>query len=148
MSEPDLAGGSAGVRGSVSERDPMDALIRRERATRKLPEGAACLRCGETNPILLEVHHYAGNANDQQATVVLCLNHHRLQSVDQRAAGVELDSRKDRSLVDRIVSWLRGLGLLFAALAHACREMSDRLAALGEGLDAQLPAWRTLPEAT
>ena len=134
-------------RRSVPAPDPMDALIRRERAVRKLPPGAACAECGETDPVLLEVHHFAGVANDADATVVLCLNHHRLQTVDQRAAGVDLDSRRDRALLERIVSWLRGLELSLAALAQACRRMADRLDALGVALDANFPAWRTLPEA-
>jgi hypothetical protein len=128
--------------------DPMDALLRRERMVRKLPTDAACAICGETDAVLLETHHIAGAANDADSVVVLCLNHHRQQTVDQRAAGIDLDSRQSRALLDRVVSWLRGLGLFFASLALGCRQMADSLAALAEGLDANYPAWRTLPEAT
>lgn len=129
------------------ERDPMNALIRRERAIRRLPSGAACVQCGETNPLLLEVHHVAGIANAPDESVVLCLNHHRLQSADQRAVGVDLDSRHDRTLLDRAVAWLRGLALLFSDLSSSCREMADRLAMFARALDANFKAWRTMPEA-
>ena len=127
--------------------DPLDALIRRERKVRRLPPGASCAECGEMNPLLLEVHHIAGFANDPDKVVVLCLNHHRLQSANQRGAGIDLDARHQRSVLDRVVAWLRGLGLFFAALDVACREMADRLSALAGGLDANYPASRELPEA-
>jgi hypothetical protein len=147
MSEHDHINEDARPDRSIPEPDPMDALIRRERGVRQLPVGATCAICGEINPVLLEVHHIAGAANDQNSVVVLCLNHHRSQSVDQSAAGIDLDSSHQRTIVDRVVAWLRGLGLFFAALALACRDMADWLAALAEGLDANYPAWRELPEA-
>lgn len=132
---------------SIPERDPLDALLRRERKVRRLPQDAACAICGETDPLLLEVHHVAGFANDPGMVAVLCLNHHRAQSADQRAAGIDLDSDHNRTLLERAVAWLRGLALLFAALTVACREMADRLAALTAELDANYPRWRELPEA-
>ena len=131
----------------IPEPDPADAMLRRERKARRLPPGAACVICGETDPLLLEVHHIAGAANDPGSTVVLCLNHHRQQSADQGAAGVDLDSRRTRTLLERIVSWLRGLALFFAMLATGCRDMADRLAAFVEELDANFPGWRALPKA-
>lgn len=131
----------------IPERDPLDALLRRGRKARRLPQDAACAICGETNPLLLEVHHVAGFANDPEMVVVLCLNHHRAQSADQRAAGIDLDSGQDRTLLEQVVAWLRGLALFFAALAIACRDMADRLAALTAQLDANYPRWRELPEA-
>jgi hypothetical protein len=128
-------------------RDPMDSLIRRERKVRRLPPNAACAFCGETNPLVLEVHHIAGVANEAEATVVLCLNHHRTQSADQKAVGVDLDAGRERTVLDRVVAWLRGLGLFFTGLAKSCWEMADRLAAFSVGLDANYPGWRTMPEA-
>jgi len=125
----------------------MDALVRRERKVRRLPPNAACAFCGEMNPLVLEVHHIAGHSNDPDKTVVLCLNHHRAQSADQKAAGIDLDADHDRTLVDRMVAWLRGLGLFFSGLAKSCVEMADGLAAFSLGLDANYPAWRTMPEA-
>jgi hypothetical protein len=122
-------------------------LLRHERKARRLPPNAVCAVCGESDPRLLEVHHVAGAANDPESTVVLCLNHHRQQSADQRAAGVDLDPRRIRTLLERIVSWLRGLALFFAMLATGCRDMADRLAAFIEELDANFPGWRTLPKA-
>lgn len=125
----------------------MDAIVRRARAIRRLPAGAACVLCGESDPVVLEEHHVAGITNDTDATIVLCLNHHRQQTASQRGVGVGLDSGPDRTLLDRLVSWLRGLGLFFAALGQQCVRSADRLAALARGLDAELPAWRALPEA-
>jgi hypothetical protein len=117
----------------VPARDPLNAIVRRSRAARRLPPDAACAQCGETNPVLLEVHHIAGVANDEQAVVVLCLNHHRLQTVDQRAAGVDLEWDPARREPEQVISWLRGLALFFSSLAQTCRQMADRLAAFLEG---------------
>jgi hypothetical protein len=128
-------------------RDPTDALLRRERARRRLPPDAACSMCGESDPLVLEIHHLAGRANLPEETVVLCLNHHRRQSADQRAAGIDLDAGSARSLVDRAAAWLGGLALFFAALSVACRDMADRLSRLASGLDANYPGWRHMPEA-
>jgi hypothetical protein len=129
---------------AIPDPDPLDALLRRERKARRLPPDAACVICGESNPLLLEVHHVAGFANDPEMVVVLCLNHHRLQSADQRGAGIDLNVRHERSLPERVVAWLRGVALFLAALAVACREMADRLAAFSERLDANYPGWREL----
>lgn len=130
------------------QRDPMDALIRRERKVRRLPLDAACVICGEIDPVVLEQHHIAGVVNESDEKVVMCLNHHRQQSVNQRAAGVDLDGDHQRTVLDRVIAWLRGLGLLFGALAGGCRLMSDRLVTFSGGLDANYPPWRTIPEAT
>jgi hypothetical protein len=127
--------------------DPIDALLRQERARRRLPPGAVCAICGEGNPVLLESHHVAGKANLSRETVVLCLNHHREQSANQRAAGIDLNAEGERSMLDRVVAWLRGLALFFARLSTSCREMADRLARVASGLDANYPGWRTMAEA-
>jgi hypothetical protein len=105
------------------------------------------LVCGETNPLVLELHHVAGKANLPDGTVVLCLNHHREQSADQRAAGIDLDGGQGCSMLHRVVAWLRGLALLFARLSTTCRDMADRLARFASALDANYPGWRTIPEA-
>ncbi len=96
--------------------------------------------------MLLELHHIAGRPNHEESAVVLCLNHHRQQSTKQAAAGIDLDSRHAWSFPDRLVAWLRGLALLFSALARTCREMADRLAAFIARLDADFPEWRNQPE--
>ncbi len=147
MAQPEPARPASRGSHPPTVRDPMDALIRRERKVRKLPPNAACVFCGETNPIVLEVHHLAGVANEPDKTSVLCLNHHRTQSARQRGAGIELNSEGERMLPDRLIAWLRGLGLLFTGLAGSCIEMADRLATFSLGLDAHCPAWRTMPEA-
>lgn len=147
VSDPGHAEDEPGAVKSVRP-DPTAALLRRERARRKLPTGAACAICGESNPLVLEVHHIAGRANLPEETVVLCLNHHRQQSADQRAAGINLENGPARSLVDRAAAWLRGLALFFAALSDACRDMADRLGRFASGLDANYPGWRQMPEAT
>src|SRR5437016_6032999 len=115
--------------------DPMSALLRQERAVRRLPPGAACAECGETDPVLLELHHLAGRANDEELVVVLCLNHHRRQSVNQTAVGVDLAAGQERSVPDRVVALLRGMALMFNSLAQGCGQMADRLTAFIAGLD-------------
>jgi hypothetical protein len=124
----------------------MDALLRLERAIRRLPEDAACVVCGETDPVLLELHHIAGRPNDEELVVVLCLNHHRQQSVRQRASGVDLDFRHDRTVPERAISLLRGLALMFTSVAVGCRWMADQLGACSARLDADFPEWRTPPD--
>jgi hypothetical protein len=78
--------------------------------------------------------------------VVLRLNHHQQQSTKQAAPGIDLDSRHERSVPDRLVAWLLGLALMFSALAPACLAMADGLATHIARLDADFPEWRNHPE--
>jgi hypothetical protein len=129
--------------------DPIGTDLSRARRTRKLPPNAACVICGHTEPdalkrarrSLLEQHHLAGKVNDDQLTVVLCLNHHREQTARQRGMGVELEEAPATD-VERLVSMLRGLALFLEALAGSCVEWAERLAAHIARLDANSPAWR------
>jgi hypothetical protein len=130
--------------------DPIGNDLRRERGRRRLPEGAACVVCGETDPVallklrrsVLALHHPGGEANDPNLTVVLCLTHHRIQSSDQPGAGVELERNSRRAEIEKHISMLRGLALLFHTLALSMGAWADKLAAHVEDLDANYPGWR------
>src|SRR5205085_3674923 len=121
----------------MTDPDPIGNDLRRERRRRGMPEGAACIVCGETDPValrkarrsVLEVHHLGGEANDPDLTVVLCLNHHRIQTSDQPGAGVDLSRDPERTLPEKVISVLRGLALLFYALARSLTGLADKLAA-------------------
>ena len=139
----------------MTDPDPIGADKRRARRSRPLPPDAACVYCGEQNPLLLrpvkrgvlEPHHPAGESNDPDLVVVLCLTHHQLNTMGQLAAGVDLERNHERTVLDRLVSLLRGLAVFFASLATSLVGWADRLAALIQVFDAQWPAWRALPQA-
>lgn len=108
--------------------------------------------CGERNPALLtkrrasliEGHHIAGRANDPNLVVYLCRNHHELQTLRQTGIGVELKDDPQRSLLERLVSLLRGLALLCDDLARSLVGWANQLVDFIEALDADLPGWRKL----
>src|SRR3954454_18504341 len=125
-----------------SDPDPIGADRRRERSRRELPAAAACPVCGERDPRRLELHEPGGRANDPDTRVVLCQLCHRVQTARQPELGVERSADPLRSLLERLVSVLRGLAAMFDELAHSCKWWSDRLAALVAALDARFPGWR------
>lgn len=140
----------------IRDLDPMGNDLRRERRARVLPRDAACVMCGETNPEILmqaeapsvlELHHLAGKANDPDLLVVLCLNHHRVQTARQPGYGVELSRDPQRTSIEKLVSMLRSLGLFLVELGKAMVAKADDLAAHVAGLDAHYPAWRAMPSA-
>jgi len=110
-----------------SEIDPIAATVRVERAARRLPPGAACALCGETDVTvlrqrptpksLLEVHHAFGRHNDLGATVVLCLNCHTKASNAQRDAGV-FEGPEKVSALERLSRSQRSLASFCELLAE------------------------------
>lgn len=131
---------------SVREPDPIGADLRRERRRRDL-KGAVCALCGKDDPLRLEVHEPGGRANDPETRVVLCQLCHRLQSARQPELGVDLAHDPDRSWLERLVSWLRGLAGMFESLAESCAWWADRLVQLLDYLDKRYPQWRQNPGA-
>jgi hypothetical protein len=139
----------------TQEPDPIGNDARRERRRRGLPEEAACVICGETDPValvkapqsLMERHHLGGEANDPDLTVVLCLTHHRVQTNDQAGAGVDLTRARERTVLESLISVLNGLALFFHALAHSLNTWAEKVGSLVAQLDASDPKWRDLPAA-
>lgn len=121
----------------TSETDPIGRDVGRSRSRRRLPDGAACVLCGESDPevlgnrasgSVLEVHHLAGRVNDPDLTVVLCLNCHRRMSARMPAYGVELQaSEAPSSETGRVIGLLRGLAVFFELLAVALMRWAERL---------------------
>lgn len=124
----------------MSDPDPIGRDLGREHARRRLPAGAACVLCGEqdeetlssrargeTGVSVLELHHIAGAANDEE-TVVLCLNCHRRMSARMPGYGVDLRWRDRAPGPERLVPVLRGLAVFFEQLAAAMVRWAHDLA--------------------
>jgi hypothetical protein len=139
----------------MADPSPIRGDARRARDRRRVPPDAACSFCGELNPAILregetgvlQNHHLGGRANDADLEVVLCLNHHHLNTLGQGSAGVELRRDPARSMPERLESVLRGLAVFFELLARQLMGWADGLGALVAALDGNCPAWRALPEA-
>lgn len=139
----------------MADPDPIRGDVQRSRGKRGLSPDAACTFCGESNPAVLRVvkagvlqrHHPGGRFNDPDLDVVLCLNHHHLNTLGQGSAGVELRRDPERSMPERLEAVLRGLAVYFELLARQLMDWADRLAAFVASLDGSYPGWRALPEA-
>jgi hypothetical protein len=134
--------------------DPIGADLRRANPARRIAAGSACVTCGEADPVVLksgrsvlEAHHLAGRANDPDMTADVCLNCHRKLTNAQRDCGVPLAADPQRSLLDRLVAWLRGLAVFCQHLAQNLLDTAHQLERCVAGLDREHPAWRSLPEA-
>ena len=125
----------------MDDPDPIGRDLTRDRARRRLPAGAACVLCGELDPevladrsaglipaSVLEVHHVAGQVNDTDLTVVLCLNCHRRMSARMPAYGVVLNRERLGSTPERMVSLLRGLAVFCEQLAVSLMAWAHELA--------------------
>ena len=121
--------------------DPIGRDLTRTRAERRLPDGARCALCGErdgevlaerraksVSRSVLEAHHVAGQANDPDLTVTLCLNCHQRFSARMPTRGMDLLLDPDRSVPERLVAVLRGLALLFEQLAASLTDWARQLA--------------------
>jgi hypothetical protein len=129
----------------VAGPDPIGADARRARAKRSVPAGAVCVLCGEDDPRVLQSHHLAGKDSDAKFTVVLCLNHHHLNTLGQLDLGVELERDRGRGSVERLINVLRGKAAFQVEEARAMLAWADELETLARQLDRQSPAWRNLP---
>jgi hypothetical protein len=115
--------------------DSIGNDVRKLRRGRRLGPGAACVVCGETDPVqlqrvkrsLLERHHLAGRANDPDLTVVVCRNHHARLSEAQRDSGVDLLEDPSRPQAQRTAALLRGLADLAELSAPHLRRHADAL---------------------
>jgi hypothetical protein len=138
--------------------DEIRNEIRAEVRRRRLGEQGvkACTLCGETTPAVLrrasralvEFHHLAGEANDPDLGVFLCLTHHRLCTELMCDRGVPLDRAARRSLLERLASLLDGLAVFFEIAARLLQVWAGELRALISALDRSQPGWRELGEAS
>jgi len=136
-----------------SEIDPIAADVRKARAARRLPPGAACALCGEpdvrvlaqrrTTKSILEIHHALGRENDLGGWVVLCLNCHARASNAQRDAGV-FDQMSGPNDLERLRSAVRSLASFHELQATSFSHWADRLSILIARLDETCPEWRVL----
>ena len=88
----------------------------------------------------------AAKANDPALTVVLCLNHHHLNTIGQLDLGVARNRDPQRTDLQRLVSALRGHAAFFVEDARAMMARADELDALVHRLDTHYPGWREMPE--
>lgn len=133
---------------SLPEPDPIAANRRRTRRRQLIPEEAACVLCGETDPDMLEDDHVLGVAASDSVRIWLCANHHRKQTAmrrDHQAGSPPGRCTEPVNLPERLLRAIRALGVFVYELAHAVFGFANGLAAFARGLDAFAPGWRDQP---
>lgn len=137
----------------------MSDEIRREvrREVRRIRLGTdgrvSCALCGidrlevlrRASRHLVEFHHLAGDANDPDLGIFLCLTHHELCTELMRD-GIPLDHATPRVLLERLVGILRGHAIYFSLAGPIFDLVADAVAAQVNALDQTFPAWRDLEE--
>ncbi len=136
--------------------DEIRRQVRREIARIRLgtDELVGCAICGETEPALLrrasrrliEFHHLAGEANDPDLGVFLCLTHHRWCTIRMEEAGIPLGRDERRCLLERLEAVLRGLAIFFELAAKVLRVLAEDLARLIAELDRSHQGWREIDQ--
>src|SRR3954447_1137980 len=117
------------------EMNPIGNDARLARRERRLADDYECLLCHIRAPEVLvrfygdlvEFHHLAGYRNDPELGVMLCLNCHAQATEAQRRGGVELGRAPQPCPLGRLISWLVGVGVFFASLAHSTSGMAAAL---------------------
>jgi hypothetical protein len=94
---------------------------RRQNALDRLGTNDPCCSvCGVDDPSCLELHHVAGRKNDE-LTVIVCRNHHRMLSSDQKDHPLLMPEATPSLSV--LFNLLLGLADFFQLLAQRLREM-------------------------
>ncbi len=148
-------------RDATRDTSRAQTLARSATRRRQVPEDAACVLCGERDPLvltpetspttaaaarrLLEAHHVAGRAHEPDMTVWLCRNDHAKLTEVMRAGGVSMQPQAN--ILERLIAVLTGVGRFLVALGETCLRWAAALARLLMGLDAAHPGWRAMPEA-
>jgi hypothetical protein len=88
-----------------------------------------CIECGLADVRCLEAHHIAGRKYDE-ATVILCRNHHRILSDDQRDHPRLIGS--EPTVHERVGHFLKGIADLFALLVAKLHQYGDELIAFAQ----------------
>ena len=136
--------------------DPIGDAARAARRRHRVPEGSACVFCGEQDPdclreidrTILEEHHIAGVANLPDLTAWLCPTCHRKLHVDMLDAGVDLSHPPRRILLVVVAIVLGACVALLRKLADTFEWLIRLLWLFIAALDGEYPGWRDLPEAT
>ena len=114
-------------------RDPIASAVRQAKRAQRIGTDAACVRCGyrtlesllRVDRTLLERHHVAGRANDEDLTVVVCRNCHGELTEALRDAGVSMETPPNALIT--VVRMLRSLAVFFEALVRNLRRHADEL---------------------
>ena len=85
----------------------------------------ACLTCGESNPLCLELHHLAGHKHHNDLGIV-CRNCHRKLSNEQLDHGPGTNSG-DSGTLATIGHYLLGLADFLFMIVNALREFGKQL---------------------
>lgn len=127
--------------------DPIRNAARQSARQRRLGPDAACALCGlaEQVPLVrrrrLEAHHAAGQGNDAQLTVTLCLNCHATATEHQRATGL-FDAVEESNVLERLVRALVSLAAFAHDIGTALSRWAEQIQALITSLDTHVQTWR------
>jgi hypothetical protein len=122
------------------EADPRLNDLRKETRRRRFGPDAACMLCGESDPV--SFHHMAGRNNDEALEGPVCLNCHAKAHEGLRDAGVALGRGSHPTVPERIEAVLRALSTFFVLLGNVLWEWAERQAAFVRQLDEAVPDWR------
>jgi hypothetical protein len=103
---------------------------RRSKRLAKLPGGAKCAVCGETDWRCLREHHIAKKANDESQIVALCLNCHA-KITDEQLDWPEPLLERDRDAPQPAEIQITSSGILYG-LAEILTASADRLLQLSK----------------
>ena len=115
--------------------DRIGREVRRAKSEIELGDNPVCAKCGYSQQprclkavkkSLLETHHIFGKANDPEATVILCRNCHGEITESNRDAGISM--RKPPNLIQKVITYVSCLEVLFVTLAAACGRIVEELA--------------------
>ena len=106
--------------------DPIGDAARAARRRRKVPEGAACLFCGEQDPgcltdvkrTILEEHHIAGVGNLPDAKLWACPTCHSKLHAGYLDGGVDLTHPAQRFVLEVIAVVLLASAVVLRMLAE------------------------------
>jgi hypothetical protein len=107
-----------------------------------------CLWCGAIEDVKpFVIHHPAGRANDLELTIRLCSPCAARADDLLRKHEVNLKHDAERSLPEVVVAVLVGIALVLFEWAKRLFYWAARMEMFKDGLDANYPGWRTMPEA-
>ncbi len=118
-------GGEIKFRRDPKKETEIRREARRQRAIERLgTKNPTCAFCAESDPIVLERHHLAGRAYDED-TIIVCRNHHRKLSDRQNDHPEKIAEPADA--LEVIAHFLLGLADLFEFLIDKLREFAGQL---------------------
>lgn len=132
----------------LPEPDPIRADRRRSARRKLIPEEAACVLCGHTDPdgLTLEDDHPLGWQAADSARVWLCKNCHATQTAarhDHQAGSPAGRGSQPVAVLERLARALRSLGVFVHTLGHTLLTFAEQLLACARGLDSYAPGWRS-----